>query len=301
MKTALLALTLLAGAVQATSLTASVVAIGELVAADGSPAGSYALSCDSPTCFASSFTGLPTSLSASYTDADNRFSGSGFAEVPSALLMRARADLQLSGEAFGGSKAHHWRVQSVARVETEMVLDPAIPADLGRPVNLQLRYRFEGTRSMLFVNMSAAAHAEVRSASGPFAQRIFCVTDPADPGFCTTQSLAVTYGAVFPFETALTATTLALVQPDRSDGHWAELNVDYSHTLELVGAFVTPLDDRPVGGWGLSLADEDLLLFTSPVPEPASGVLAAFGLAALVLRLRGSHRPCAPAPAKLRS
>jgi len=261
----------------------------------------FSVVCDTPACVVGSLYdspaapgGAPVALTGNLASASMTFTGSGAAEAPSESLLRARASLTASGDAFDGSNTHFWFVGASAGVETRLLLAPPAPADLGAAVSFAPIYRFTGTvASTPSGDVSTVAGARVRAASMLGEQGLSCVTLPGDPDHCQMTALPVVFGTAFPYETWLDVTVSVRAMPGSGVAYGAMLAADYSHTLQLVGAEVRDSKGALLPQWSLMLAQGNSVLI-SQVPEPASGLLAALGVFGLTVLARRRSRRLPP-------
>jgi hypothetical protein len=160
---------------------------------------------------------------------------------------------------------------------------PPTPADLGLPVDLQQRFVFSGTQSQSATG-AAVAESNVRAFGSTLGQQaIECVPDAALPGTCLV-TIATAYGDVFPYTVMLQTDNRVLV-PDSAAAYSGSAEADFRHTLTWVGADVLdPTSGTPLEGWTLRAVDEDIVLFSSAVPEPPAALLTVLGIGLLAWR-----------------
>lgn len=253
-------------------------------------AGAFPVLCSTLTCNSSSFgavAGGVASVTGAMNDGTQAFDGWASTWASSLTTLHAGAGFEVTGAA-GGSE-HHWFANASTLVDTVIALTPARPEDVGVATDLVLSYRFDGSTS------SSGSGAVTLTASGRvFAsvtgqQSVECLPDPALPDHCTITIRGFVYGDSVDYGVMLQAVATAVSDPGDGLAYAGTVAADFRHTLALTGAAV--LDGKTgaaLQGWTLSAPGEGVVLFTSPVPEPAGWALMLAGLGGLLARRRYS-------------
>ncbi|MDP1534784.1 MAG: hypothetical protein Q8L92_14510, partial [Rubrivivax sp.] len=178
-----------------------------------------------------------------------------------------------------------WFANATSSVSTELTLTPIDPADLGRPVDLLLRYRFQGLlRAVHSGDVGASAQARVQVDDGT-QQALTCTPDVADPAFCRLDPIRAIYGTPFSYSAYLITSANLTAQPGPGS-YSGDIEVDHSRSLEWVDASVYAPKGAALNGWALRAGQDAAPLFSSPVPEPRTVLMAALGVALVLRRTR---------------
>lgn len=245
-------------------------------------AGFYNVICDRAGCFDSVFTTTPGPVAAvSGVYGDGIASFDGWAEGWHSNLLTLHAGAGFSASGALGVDGHRWYANSQVSVNTTLVSYWTEPDE----AVVRLFYRFDGSSSS-----SATGPAEAVAYGRVFGstlgqQAVDCAPVAELPGQCMVEVAGLASGEVFDYSVTLQAiTSLDVISPGAYSG---TAEADYTHTLTWVGAaLLNQKTGAPLTGWTLALAEDDTVLFSSPVPEPPAALLAALGLAALAWRRR---------------
>lgn len=253
------------------------------VATGGLTAAGTEVRCDPASCFEGLFLTTPGRVASVTGVADDGATVfSGWAEGWHSGLLTLHGGAGLAVSSTGGSAGDFWFANSSVAISTTLVSTWAG----GGPGEIRLTYRFEGsTDSWASGAASVAVGARVQAAI--FGQQaIACTPLAGAPGLCEVVLTDRVSGEVFGYDVAL----LGSVRVQVLDGgvpYTAHGEADFRHTLTWVGAGVYDLQTgAPLTDWTLATADDGVVIFSSPVPEPPAALLGALGLAALALRRR---------------
>lgn len=264
----------------------SLAGLGALIGSSGA----FPVLCSTPTCNSGSITataGTVASVTGGMDDGTQVFDAWATSWASSLTTQHAGAGLTVSGRS--GGLEHIWFANAASLVGTVMALTPARPEDLGLATDLALNYQFDGTVSSSGSGDVALSAIGRVFASVPGQQSVDCLPDPAVPGQCTITVRGFVYGDTLDYGLMLQTVVSVIAAPGAGLAYDGAVSADFRHTLTLTGAAVFDgKTGQSLQGWTLSAPDEGLVLFTSPVPEPAAWMLMVAGLAGLLARRRYS-------------
>lgn len=244
-------------------------------------AGNFPVICSTESCFDSFFAATPGEVAATSGGMDDGVVAfDGWAEGWHSSLLTLHAGAGLAVTASEGIEGHRWFANSQVAVNTTLVSYWSDPDD----AEVRLFYRFDGSATA-----ASTGAAEAQSYGRVFGstlgqQAMDCLPVDGVPGQCMIVIPGRASGEVFDYSVMLQAITEVAVTP--AGGAYAgTVEADYRHTLSWTGVeLVSEKTGAPLTGWTLATADDGVVLFSSPVPEPPAALLAALGLAALAWR-----------------